>query len=350
MGILNWLGGMMNDGEEAAAAADPDEGFEDVALGAEEPGGPAAGEEGPDLVELEHQVGELEEGIERNASRIESVQHSQEEVAERVEEMDEIVRDLLGVYDRLTSDVNPFEDDAGDAVDAGRFGVVNGNGEHADGSTERPGAADAHDDPEPGAGADDPAPGAGPEDLAVEAQADVVTFDDVVAGLDEPADPEPSGSERSPPAAETEGDAGADGTGATGAAEVGATANGRAGRTAPDRTDRAGSDRAAPGAERTPYLTALPDSYAADALVFQWLGELVETAGPAAALKAVSYYEDVDWIGPSVSAALEEYLGGPGIDVYVDPNEPDDLTAEDHATSYEYILKLDAIRELEHTA
>lgn len=102
--------------------------------------------------------------------------------------------------------------------------------------------------------------------------------------------------------------------------------------------------------EETPYLTALADTYATDTLVFEWLAELVEKTGPAATLKAVCYYEDVGWIGSSVSADLEEYLAGPGIDVHVDPNEPDELTVEDHVTSYEYIRKLDAIRELEYTA
>jgi len=38
MGILNWLGGMMNDGEETAAAADPDEGTHELVGAIDLPG------------------------------------------------------------------------------------------------------------------------------------------------------------------------------------------------------------------------------------------------------------------------------------------------------------------------
>jgi archaellum component FlaD/FlaE len=335
MGLWNWFGGTMDEGDEESAGSDA---TVDVAGGAgvADDTDAVPDDDGPDLVELEHRVGELEEGLERDANRIESVQHSQEEVADRVEEMNETVRDLLGVYDRLTSDVNPFLDGEVDG-EAGRFGVVNGNGDH--GSDPDRGAYDVPDEPvdertpEPAGDVAEARDGADTDGADVRedgpAADDVFGFEDVVADL--------------------EGDEASSGAGGTDD-----TAEATVGTEAPRTTNGdSATGRGAGGEEPTdgaPYLDDLADDYAADVLVLEWLAELVETTGPAAALKAISYYEDVGWIGPSVAADLEEYLAGPGIDVHVDPSEPTELTVEDHATSYEYILKLDAIHELEHTA
>jgi archaellum component FlaD/FlaE len=356
MGIWNWFSGMIDgddeEGVETEAGADGDPGTADDALeidGFGEPGeaddGLDGGDGGPDLVEIEHQVGELEEEMERNESRIESVQHSQEEVSERVDEMNETVRDLLGVYERLTDDVNPFTAEGAAGRD-GTFGVVgtsdgggraNGNGDEEDGAAEADWFAGASGEV---ATADAEGPGVEDEDGGV------VTFEDVLAGADESAEADAT------PAVAPD-----DGSGADEGRAPPANGPGAADASTPAAGDAASNGRdgtagGAPGTDEewTPYLAALADGYATDVIVFEWLGELVEAAGPSAALKAVSYYEDVGWIAPAVASELEEYLSGPGIDVCVDPNEPDDLTAEDHATSYEYILKLDAVGELERTA
>ena len=93
-------------------------------------------------------------------------------------------------------------------------------------------------------------------------------------------------------------------------------------------------------------LTALADTYATDVIVFEWLTELVRTAGPAATLRAIAYYHEIGWIGADVRAHLEATLGGPDLDIGVDPEEtPEELTAEDHADSYTYIMKLEEIHE-----
>ncbi|MEF8841528.1 MAG: flagella accessory protein C, partial [Haloarculaceae archaeon] len=128
MGLLNWFGGTMDDGDEEP---DEPEGGADDPFGTDDPEATTTREDGPDVVEIEHRVGELEEGLERSEGRIESVQHSQEEVAERVEGLNDTVRDLLGVYERLTSDVNPFTDAEGDGRPES-FGVVNGDGVRGD--------------------------------------------------------------------------------------------------------------------------------------------------------------------------------------------------------------------------
>jgi archaellum component FlaD/FlaE len=352
MGFWNWFGGRMDDGDEEPTES----ATEEDAVDADDPVDDDP-EVGPDVVEMEHRLGELEEELERNGGRIETVQHSQEEVAERVEELNETVRDLTGIYERLTADVNPFTDaeesegNTNGRGNGGGFGVVNGDGERA-GAARANGDEDggeherAHEPADDTAG-DDPVAAAHDAEVPDEEDPlllddepetdDVFTFDDAVADLEREADSDGSTSE---------GPTGADTPDEDGRASVASEAD-----AVPPAANGGSSDRRAAGADdRTPYLTELADGYATDVLALEWLAELVEITGPAAALKAISYYEDVDWIGPSVAGDLEEYLAGPGIDVHVDPNEPMELSVEDHVTSYEYILKLGAIRELEHTA
>jgi archaellum component FlaD/FlaE len=92
-------------------------------------------------------------------------------------------------------------------------------------------------------------------------------------------------------------------------------------------------------------LAGLADTYATEIIVFEWLTSLVSTAGPAATLRAVAYYEEIGWISPRVKTYLESVISGPDLDMNVDPSrDPNELTAEDHAESYEYIMKLDAVQ------
>ena len=348
MGLWDWFSGTMGVDEDPEVGPDSDAGpgaDKDV-LDSGDTEEETDRKEDPDLVELEHRVGELEDDLERNASRIESVQHSQEEVAERVGEMNETVRDLLGVYEQLTADANPFTNAEGSVSEGGRFGVVNGHGGER-GTVETDTHADVKHTPEErhdGEVEEEPTDAPGE---------DVFTFEDALAdveGEDETDETHEEERTRETPVAEDDDD------GSVKPKVEGTERSGRdplEGAFATTGRSGAGNGMAAPPddtTEETPYLTALADTYATDTLVFEWLAELVEKTGPAATLKAVCYYEDVGWIGSSVSADLEEYLAGPGIDVHVDPNEPEELTVEDHVTSYEYIRKLDAIRELEYTA
>jgi archaellum component FlaD/FlaE len=364
MGFWNWFGGKMGEGDEepTESATEDDTGDADDPVDTDR-------EVGPDVVEMEHRIGELEEEIERTGGRIENVQHSQQEVAERVEELNGTVRDLTGIYERLTADVNPFTDaEEGDGkgnANGSGFGVVNGDGERA-GAARANGDGDEdeeeheHDGDEdegehehaPGTiddtAGDDPVAGAHDAEVPDEEDPllfdegehdtdDVFTFDDAVADLEREADSDGS-TDEGPMEAATPDEDGRESMGSGGEAVTPATNGDSTGRGA------VGPD------DRTPYLTELADGYATDVLALEWLAELVEVTGPTATLKAISYYEDVDWIGPSVASNLEEYLAGPGIDIHVDPNEPMELSIEDHVTSYEYILKLGVIRELEHTA
>lgn len=112
-----------------------------------------------------------------------------------------------------------------------------------------------------------------------------------------------------------------------------------------ERVDGAGAVRASRGDgssddDAPPLLTDLPAGYAGDALVMEWLAALVADVGPAGALRAVDYYEDVGWISEDVRDGLVEVLAGTELDVDVDPARPTEPDAIDHAESYQYVRTL----------
>ncbi|WP_293033108.1 FlaD/FlaE family flagellar protein [Natronococcus sp.] len=107
-----------------------------------------------------------------------------------------------------------------------------------------------------------------------------------------------------------------------------------------------------PGLERRgadePALRELPDTYATDVVVFEWLADLLESGGPRATLEALSYYVEVGWIDEEVRVHLEGVLAGPGLETAT-PTGAAELTADDHADSYAYVMQLREIREIRRT-
>ncbi|WP_226004255.1 FlaD/FlaE family flagellar protein [Natrinema salinisoli] len=268
-----------------------------------------------ELDDLYYRIDELEEQLEDKSTELGSVRDSQQQVADQVEEMNDTVRQLLGVYDMLTDDVNPF---TGAGEERNGFGVF--------------GEDDPAADEQPGIGVADGGSTSGDETVsfgdlkgaiedATAAQAD--TSGDDVGGetiaFDEDDD-------------ETSEEARNDTT-----VEVQATESVDGPDTEADSDDDGGSDVT---------LESLANTYATDIIVLEWLTELVRTAGPAATLRAISYYAEIGWIDEEVKAHLEAMLSGPDLDIHVDPGAtPDELTAEDHADSYTYIMKLQEIHE-----
>ncbi|MFB6105671.1 MAG: FlaD/FlaE family flagellar protein, partial [Halobacteriaceae archaeon] len=59
-----------------------------------------------------------------------------------------------------------------------------------------------------------------------------------------------------------------------------------------------------------PYLRGLPDGYAVDLLVMEWLEYLVVEAGPAGSRAAIGYYEDIEWLDAAAADALRAFLPG----------------------------------------
>lgn len=255
--------------------------------------------DGPTVDDLDHRIDELEARVDRQSASIDGVRSSQAELADRVDGMDDRTRRLLGVYDRLTDDVNPLTDDSharengSDPESAAnaewaeyRFGVVAG-----------PPSADAGGDP--GAAVTESAAETGVERGGVESEGDgVVTVDDL---------------------------GGPDAVGSDGAPDAG-------GESPPPSSGRVG--------------IAGADGYAMDLVVFEWLTTLICAAGPAGALRAIRQYERIGWIDADLRSHLEAVLGGPALDADVDPTEPGELAVADHERSYEYVRRLAVLRRL----
>jgi archaellum component FlaD/FlaE len=300
---------------------------------------------------LEHRIDSMKEDLERSTSQIESIQSSQEEVAERVEDINGTVRQLLGIYDQLTASANPFVEGGNQTQmddDVDGFGL--GGEPDLDGATDEMPPADAVEtetaDPEAEPADEDLAD----NEVVVEAtepgDEDAVSFDDLKSES-ETVEAGDDGQQAVQEQREQE-DTNADDT----QLEVEPLSDEAAQMSEAAEESRSheraskGSRTGAPGSRSDATLPALADTYATDILVFEWLTDLVTSAGPAATLRAIAYYEEIGWISPEVKAYLEDALSGPDLDMTVDPSrDPNELNAEDHAESYEYIMKLDAIQE-----
>jgi flagellar protein FlaE len=86
-----------------------------------------------------------------------------------------------------------------------------------------------------------------------------------------------------------------------------------------------------------PYLRSVPDTYAAEFVVFEWLEFLLMHAGYKGAADALQYYESIDWITEDVAGQLNDYLLG--IDES-GSNDGNDLDVDDHMLSLVYVAKL----------
>ena len=312
-----------------------------------QPAGPMDGDgtpenDGPDVGELDVRLGELEEDVDSLESSLRAVQSSQDEFADTIEEMNDRVRQLVGVYDRLNAADNPFVDDA--ATHAG--GANTAGGASAAGE---PGAAGS-------GGAATPA-----ENDRNGDEGSVVSFDDLEGETRQEDDTDPSDEDGDSSRAGGDGETSAvDGDDETGAVDAGGetgeghedpssdggqlpedvsngTASNGDGTHAPPSEPE--SDTAAV-ADARPVLESVPDSYAGEVLVMEWLSVLMEGSGPADALRAVGHYEDAGWISREVRDHLVDVIGGPTLDVHVDPTQSRESTAEEHAVSYRYLSVL----------
>lgn len=89
-----------------------------------------------------------------------------------------------------------------------------------------------------------------------------------------------------------------------------------------------------------PYLEGLPQKYAAEFVLFEWLEFLLMHSGYQGASDALDYYESTDWITEDVQNSLSEYLRG--IDE-TGSNDGNDLGVDDHMLSLVYIAKLSSM-------
>ena len=93
---------------------------------------------------------------------------------------------------------------------------------------------------------------------------------------------------------------------------------------------------------RKPYLTELPGDYVGDLLVMEWLEFLVAAGDVTDAVRAVNYYERIEWVGPAAADRLREFLSGFGtVDRnLVDRPGTDHLGRDHHTRSLRYITQL----------
>ena len=279
-------------------------------------------DEGPDVGELDVRMGELQDDVDSVESSLRTLESSQAEFADTIEEMDERVRQLVGIYDRVSAAENPFVD-PGEAADAGHENGAEGqeNGES------------------PGHGATEPATaGTGSDDHG---EGSVVSFDDL----------EQQGNGANGAGHSTNGaaDDGSAGTGEHDRADGGHDQSGGRGSGGAQEPGSGPEPEHAPPAEpgqagdvprRRPVLESVPDSFAGEVLVMEWLSVLMEGSGPADALRAVGHYEDAGWISREVRDHLVDVIGGPTLDVHVDPTQSSESTADEHAVSHRYLSVL----------
>lgn len=246
-----------------------------------------------------YRIDELEADLESTRNSLRTIESTQTDVAAQLEEMNDSVRRVVGIYDRLTDDANPFTDAGAagvDGADAARFGVVGPNPQPASSTLD---VRSDIDDPseteageEPASASDAPTP---EDDLS-----EAIEGPDEVAEVDagESIGDDPAALDRDDAAVTLNDDPIVSFDDLVDEADRDADVVDR------DVVAESGSERASDPTPATdepvaePLLAALPEGYAAEVLVMEWLADLVGAAGPAGALKAVAYYETIDWIGP----------------------------------------------------
>ncbi|WP_372911493.1 FlaD/FlaE family flagellar protein [Salinigranum sp.] len=85
-----------------------------------------------------------------------------------------------------------------------------------------------------------------------------------------------------------------------------------------------------------PYLDSLPQKYAAERVIFDWLEFLVLKGGFKRTMDALRYYRTIQWITPDVEDALQDYLVG----FTEDGQGSHDLDVDDHQLSLLYVARL----------
>lgn len=95
-------------------------------------------------------------------------------------------------------------------------------------------------------------------------------------------------------------------------------------------------ETASAGSLDKPYLSSLPDAYAAERIVFDWLEFLVLKGGYKRTMDAIRYYHTVDWLTEDVEAELQDYLVGFSGEV----TNTSEFDVDDHHLSLVYIARL----------
>lgn len=259
-------------------------------------GGEFEGDVGDAIEELQYELDDVRGRVDSNETSMEAVRNDQDRLEERVDGIEETNATLLGIYDRLTEGINPFSGSSANRDDAtpddGTYGVM--SGEASDDALE------SADDGE-----------------------DVVSFSDLKDAHDESEDETVNTDDQADDEESQETDH-------------------EPVRESVPTPPEPGTDTA-----ESPYLSTLAPTYATDVLLMEWVAMLVETAGPAGALKTVDYYAQINWISPTVKRQLETVLSGAyDVDEAGPSRPPSDLPVEAHNESFEHIQRLAQQTEL----
>lgn len=87
-----------------------------------------------------------------------------------------------------------------------------------------------------------------------------------------------------------------------------------------------------------PYLASLPQSYAAELVIFEWLEFLVDRTGFRRTLDVLRYYRSIEWLTEETETRLREYLQS-----FDDGGNDEGLDRSDHLLSLVYIARLAAM-------
>jgi len=268
------------------------------------------------LDELSHQVDQLSSEVEDNGSNVRALRSEREEMIERLDRIEDNNATLLGVYDRLTNDINPFAADWNEKYDQKiseqddqPYGVIEPPENEAEARAAARERADEHED-----------------EIEHQTETEGLTFDDL-------KDKHEDGDAEDETATDAdEADDGPDPTPEQSpSAAAGAAAHADGAGTVTEVPPRAGDE---------PYLQSLAQTFATEVLMMEWLSMLIDVAGPAGAMKALDFYERIDWISPEIKRRLETMLSGAHDVRDVPSRPPSDLTAEEHNRSFAHIMRL----------
>jgi flagellar protein FlaE len=126
---------------------------------------------------------------------------------------------------------------------------------------------------------------------------------------------------------------------ATAADETAATTSGTgtaADAAAAEMAAQAAAEDSAAGTPGRPYLESLPDGYAAELVVMEWLEFLVAESNVRETSQALGYYERIDWIDEDVADELRSFLSG----FENADGGTESLTIDHHKQSLRYISQL----------
>jgi len=362
------LGGLgdLDDGDDLGGLDDEGEfgDLSDDGFGEMEGGDEMAGGGGGNVDELEHRLDELENEVGSLSSTVNTVRNENEQISESVQDVEENVRKLLDIYEMVTRGVNPFADemDAGmgmggmDAQDSS-FGLFTDDEEQAEEESVDDDIADADaegffdddlvDDDEgmddefgameetEEASSDDSGGGTSFEDLKDEYESGEADwddegtdeFDEVGDDLDDDFDEVTDGFDDADDADDGFEEVGEDlgddelfdETVDSGEADDGTAAaepEPTTAETVETTTETTATTGQTTGSASTgesggkPYVATLPEGFASDLIVVEWLEYLVDEAGVRETSKAIDYYETVGWISEDVADRMDTYLRG----------------------------------------